>query len=77
MCRLILVRHGETEWNRQMLFQGATDTDLSAKGLRQAELVGRRLAAEPFTAVYNSDLKRAVLTATAIAVSRGLTVVTD
>jgi len=68
MTRMILVRHGETEWNRVERFRGRADVPLNEKGLSQAELTGRRVAAEwrPM-AVYSSPLSRAVKTAEAIA----------
>lgn len=67
MLHLILVRHGETEWNAQRRYQGQTDIPLSALGKRQAELAAERLAGRKIDAVYASDLKRAWETATAIA----------
>jgi len=65
--RLLLVRHGETEWNQQMRFQGQTDIPLNAKGLEQAESIARRLQHEPLQAIYSSDLQRAWQTAEVIA----------
>lgn len=75
MTRVILVRHGETVWNKELKYQGHTDTLLSAAGLRQAELVAARLADEPVAAVYASDLTRAFVTAETIAVPHRLTVI--
>jgi probable phosphoglycerate mutase len=68
MTRIILVRHGETEWNRVERFRGRADLPLNDTGLAQAEDTGRRIAAEyrP-VAVYSSPLSRAVKTAEAIA----------
>jgi len=65
---VILVRHGQTEWNRVERFRGRADVPLNATGLAQAEATGRRVAAEwrP-VAVYSSPLLRAVRTAEAIA----------
>lgn len=65
--RLLLVRHGETEWNQQMRFQGQTDIPLNAKGLEQAESIATRLQHEPLQAIYSSDLRRAWQTAEVIA----------
>lgn len=64
----ILVRHGQTEWNRIERFRGRADVPLNETGLAQAEATGRRVAAEwrP-VAVYSSPLSRAVKTAEAIA----------
>jgi broad specificity phosphatase PhoE len=68
MTRVILVRHGQTEWNRVERFRGRADVPLNAAGLAQAEATGRRLAAGvPPAAVYSSPLARAVKTAEAIA----------
>lgn len=61
--RLFLVRHGETAWNSSRIFQGQKDTDLSELGVKQAECLAQRLAAERIDAAYASDLKRAYNTA--------------
>jgi len=61
--RMIVVRHGETTWNREGRFQGHLDSPLTPEGLEQAQALGRRLAAHPFTALYSSDLGRAEATA--------------
>ena len=68
MTRFILVRHGQTEWNRVERFRGRADVPLNDVGLAQAVATGRRIAAEwqPM-AVYTSPLSRAVVTAQAIA----------
>ena len=67
-CLLILVRHGQTEWNRVERFRGRADVPLNEAGLAQAEATGRRVAAQwTPTAVYASPLSRAVKTAQAIA----------
>jgi broad specificity phosphatase PhoE len=68
MTRIILVRHGETEWNRVERFRGRADVPLNAAGLAQAEATGQRIAADAApAAVYSSPLARAVKTAEAIA----------
>lgn len=74
MTRVILIRHGQTQWNNDLKYQGHSDVDLSETGIRQAELVGRRLANEPIHAVYASDLSRALQTAQSIANPHGLPV---
>jgi probable phosphoglycerate mutase len=68
MLHIILVRHGQTEWNRAERFRGRADIPLNEAGLVQAEATGKRVAAEwrP-TAVYSSPLSRAVKTAEKIA----------
>ena len=73
--RLILVRHGETKLNSSQRYWGRTDVELSAVGVRQAECLRQRLAAETIDAVYASDLKRATATAEIIIAPRGLSVV--
>ena len=59
MAKVILVRHGETDWNKNARFQGQTDVPLSETGKEQAEKVGQRLAGEKISAIYSSDLSRA------------------
>jgi phosphoserine phosphatase len=68
VTHIILIRHGQTEWNRAERFRGRADVPLNDTGLAQAEATGQRVAAEwrP-TAVYSSPLSRAVKTAEAVA----------
>ena len=75
--KIILVRHGETEWNRERRMQGHSDTPLSDTGLAQAEALGRRLADSRFAALYSSDLSRAWHTAVVIAGRTGREVIAD
>jgi len=63
MTELIVVRHGETDWNRQHRFQGQIDVPLNAVGRSQAARLAQRLAEESFDAVVASDLQRARTTA--------------
>src|SRR3989337_2728452 len=65
--RLILVRHGESEWNRIGRYQGQADAPLSDLGLRQADALANRLRHEQIDAIYTSPLQRARKTAEAIA----------
>ncbi|MCE4557204.1 histidine phosphatase family protein [Roseateles cellulosilyticus] len=65
--RLLLIRHGETAWNRETRIQGHTDIPLSPLGLAQAERLAEALADEPLAALYASDLTRARQTAEALA----------
>lgn len=74
--RLILVRHGETEWNRDAKIQGQLDIVLSPVGREQAKRVARRLSGEPVAAIYSSDLARASETASFIAEPHNLPVAT-
>ena len=75
MTRIVLVRHGQTVWNREHRFRGQTDVELDEFGLKQAEATGRYLAARwPVVAVYASPLRRTVQTAESVARAQGLTV---
>ena len=65
-ARLVLVRHGQSTWNHEHRIQGQLDPPLSPEGLRQAELLGARLAGRKFAGFYASDLKRAFDTAQAV-----------
>jgi probable phosphoglycerate mutase len=65
--RILLIRHGETAWNRATRIQGHTDIPLSPLGLAQAERLAQALADEALTAIYSSDLIRARQTAEALA----------
>lgn len=77
MTQLILIRHGETAWNRERRMQGQTDTALSEAGCDQAAALGHRLAGSAFAALYSSDLARAWHTATVIAQRTGHDVIAE
>ncbi|MBF8301050.1 MAG: phosphoglycerate mutase, partial [Acidobacteria bacterium] len=64
MLRLVLLRHGESAWNRENRFTGWTDVDLSEKGRAEARDAGRLMAAErfEFDVAYTSLLRRAIRT---------------
>ncbi|WP_375389463.1 histidine phosphatase family protein [uncultured Amnibacterium sp.] len=72
MTDLVLVRHGETEWNRIGRVQGRTDIPLNDTGRAQAEAAGRRLRDQHFDAVVASPLSRAADTARIISAELGL-----
>jgi probable phosphoglycerate mutase len=74
---LVLVRHGETEMNRELRFQGQVDVALNATGREQARRLAARLAGEKADAVYVSDLLRARQTAEPIAGELALQPVAD
>lgn len=61
--RLLLVRHGETDWNADGRIQGSSDVPLNETGRRQAHRLRQRLASAFIDAVYSSDLIRCVETA--------------
>jgi broad specificity phosphatase PhoE len=63
MTEIILVRHGETEWNAEEIFRGRADIALNEKGVVQAKLLGDYLKGSRLEAVYSSPLQRAVHTA--------------
>ena len=77
MTRLLLVRHGETDWNADGRLQGQTDRPLSDFGRQQARRLADELAAEDFEAIYSSDLARARETAEIVGARVGLPVMLD
>ncbi len=75
--RLVFWRHGRTEWNAQMRFQGQTDIALDEVGLAQAERAAAMLASLQPSIIISSDLTRAHQTASALARIVGVNVGTD
>jgi len=73
---LILVRHGQTDWNVNGRYMGWTDEGLNEEGLRQAGILARRLERWPIGAAYSSPLKRAWRTAETVARPHALPVET-
>lgn len=67
MTKIILVRHGETDWNQVDRIQGWLDIPLNVEGIRQAEKLAAELSGMKIAAIYSSPLKRAWQTAQAIA----------
>lgn len=74
---LVLIRHGETEWNRTGRYQGHADSPLTDRGLAQARAVAGALDGQRIDAFYSSDLGRARRTATIIADKVGRRFLTD
>ena len=71
--RLVLVRHGETEWTERGLLHGRLDSPLSATGTRHSELTAQRLRGEKFDALFSSPKGRAMQTAVTLGQAVGLT----
>ena len=63
---IILIRHGETEWNSQKRMQGHSNSDLSSVGQAQIQALGQWMKNVPFDLIYSSDSLRAKQTAEAI-----------
>lgn len=74
---VILIRHGETEWNVQGRLQGQKDSPLTTAGIAQAKALGRRLKEDHFTHLYSSDLGRTMETARTIAHFTGHEIIPD
>jgi probable phosphoglycerate mutase len=77
VTRILLARHGETDWNRVGRWQGQADPPLNDAGRRQAAELAERLAGDGIAAIYSSDLARASQTAQVVADRLGLRVVED
>ena len=77
MTRIHLVRHGETDWNRELRWQGHSDPPLNERGRDQARRLAGTLGTTPFAAVYSSDLRRASETAEIVAAPLALPVRVD
>jgi 2,3-bisphosphoglycerate-dependent phosphoglycerate mutase len=75
--RVLLIRHGETDWNLETRLQGHTDVPLNARGRDQAARLRQALVGETLDAVYSSDLQRALHTAHAVADATGAPLVID
>lgn len=72
--RFLLVRHGQTAWNKDLHFRGTTDLPLSELGFAQAQRIAEWLKNEPIRAIYSSPLLRAIQTAQPLADALGLPV---
>lgn len=77
VTKLLLIRHGQSQGNAEGRFGGHLPTPLSARGHRQAEATAQALQAENITAIYASDLLRAVQTAEPLARLMDLEIKTD
>jgi broad specificity phosphatase PhoE len=74
---LILVRHGETDWNRDGIWQGHGDPPLNDAGRRQATELAERLGYIEIDALYASDLRRAYETAEIVGAAKGLEITAE
>ena len=77
MTEIVIIRHGEPEWNQTGRFQGHSDVPLSEMGRAQAEALGRNLMLDHVDAIYASDLIRAMDTAAPLAARFGLSITPD
>ena len=77
MVNIILVRHGETDWNTEQVFRGRIDVALNQVGLSQAEAVGLSLKERDIDVLYSSPLKRAFETANILAKGRNVEIVSE
>jgi len=77
LLELIIVRHGQSEGNRDRMFTGHGPSPLTARGHAEARAVAKRIAEKPVDALFSSDLPRAVQTAEPIAEMTGVPIVQD
>ena len=75
--KLYIIRHGETDWNKQRRLQGQSDTELNEYGIKLAEITGKALKDVSFDHIFSSPLKRAYRTAEIIRGERTVPIVTD
>jgi len=76
-CKIYIVRHGETDWNKVRRIQGHTDIPLNSEGESQALMLGNKFESINFSAIYSSDLSRAKRTAELIVNAKRLPVTTS
>jgi broad specificity phosphatase PhoE len=76
MTRIYLVRHGQTEWNRELRFRGRADIPLDENGRKQAGVLADALTDNGISAIYTSPLKRSIETARPVAAVFDLKIIT-
>lgn len=74
---IYLVRHGETDWNRERRYHGSVDLEMNERGLDQIRALGERFAGKHFDAVYSSPLGRARATAEAVVGDRDIPIAVE
>lgn len=74
MTTIMLIRHGDTDWNVGEIFRGRADIELNEIGIKQGQLLAEYLADQPIKAVYSSPLKRALKTAEIIAACHNINI---
>lgn len=77
MTRLVLIRHGETDWNREGRYTGQSDIPINDVGLAQARRLAENLRKESLDGLYSSDLARASMTARVVSEATGVEVQQD
>lgn len=77
VTQILLARHGETVWHAENRYAGSSDVALTERGVAQSEALGRWARHQPIGAVYASDLRRSILTASPAAAALGLEVMID
>ncbi|HBC96571.1 MAG TPA: histidine phosphatase family protein [Clostridium sp.] len=77
MVKLYITRHGETVWNTEKRMQGRKDSPLTEEGIRQANLLKKRLKSIDFSVVYSSPSGRALRTAKILVESRNIPIIKD
>ena len=75
--RILLIRHGETDWNRSKVFRGTYDVPLNDRGRRQAALLADALRGRAIDAAYSSPLSRATETASIVLAGHGVRAVEE
>lgn len=77
MLTLYVARHGETEWNVEKRMQGRLDSELTAKGKREALLLGERLKGTDFQQIFSSPSRRTLESAELVRAGRDIPLTTD
>jgi broad specificity phosphatase PhoE len=76
MTTIMLIRHGDTDWNAGEVFRGRADIELNKTGIKQADLLAKYIEKVQLVSIYSSPLKRALQTAEIIAAPHDIEVTT-